>query len=154
MKKSQLYDVVCTMTKRDGEQYTQTVGTKLDKEEAQKAMVDVALSNLEYNGTIYFDKDEFCYDAITDRDAVYDKAAAYVKEHGAGMNVSVEQWDGVVLDYVLVSCAKKPTGVKLTLTKAEVKFLKTLFNEHIDEVSDMVDDAKTLFSLDEKIQKL
>ena len=154
MKKSQLYDVVCTMTKRDGEQYTRTVGTKLAKAEAQMAMVDDALSNLAYNGTICFDKDDFCYDSITDRDAVYDKAAAYVKEHGAGMNVSVEQWDGVVLEYELVACAKKPTSVTLSLTNAEVTFLKTLFDEHIDEVFDMVDDAKTLFSLDEKIQKL
>jgi len=48
----------------------------------------------------------------------------------------------------------KPTSVTLTLTKAEVKFLKTLFDEHIDEVSDVMDDAETLFSLDEKIQKL
>jgi len=154
MKKSQLYDVVCTMTKCDGEQYTRTVGAKLDKAEAQKAMVDDALSNLAYNGTICFDKDDFCYDAINDRDAVYAEVNAYVKDNGAGMNVSVEQWDGVVLEYELVSCAKEPTGVTLTLTKAEVKFLKTLFDEHIDEVSDMVDDIKPLFSLDEKIQKL
>ena len=154
MKKSQLYDVVCTMTKRDGEQYTRTVGTKLVKAEAQKAMVDDALSNLAYNGTICFDKDDFCYDAINDRDAVYAEVNAYVKDNGAGMTVSVEQWDGDVLEYELVSCAKKAASVTLSLTKAEVTFLKTLFGEHIDEVSDVMDDAETLFSLDEKIQKL
>jgi len=42
----------------------------------------------------------------------------------------------------------------LELTKKEVAFLKTLFDQHADEVSDLVDDYKTFFNLAEKIEKL
>lgn len=42
----------------------------------------------------------------------------------------------------------------LELTKKEVAFLKTLFDQHADEVSDLVDDYKTFFNLADKIEKL
>lgn len=42
----------------------------------------------------------------------------------------------------------------LELTKKEVAFLKTLFDEHADEVSDLVDDYGTFFKLADKIEKL
>jgi hypothetical protein len=42
----------------------------------------------------------------------------------------------------------------LELTQKEVAFLKTLFDQHADEVSDLVDDYGTFFNLAEKIEKL
>lgn len=42
----------------------------------------------------------------------------------------------------------------LELTKKEVAFLKTLFDQHADEVSDLVDDYGTFFKLADKIEKL
>ena len=42
----------------------------------------------------------------------------------------------------------------IELTKKEVAFLKTLFDQHADEVSDLVDDYGTFFKLADKIEKL
>ena len=42
----------------------------------------------------------------------------------------------------------------LELTKKEVAFLKNLFDQHADEVSDLVDDYGTFFKLADKIEKL
>ena len=42
----------------------------------------------------------------------------------------------------------------LELTKKEVAFLKTLFDQHADEVSDLVDDYGTFFKLADKIETL
>lgn len=42
----------------------------------------------------------------------------------------------------------------LELTKKEAEVLKKLFDEHADEVSDMIDDYSTFFKLSGKIAKI
>lgn len=59
MKKEKLYDVVCSKFDAVGnsETYNRTVGTKLTLKEAQQAMLDDALTEVEYNGFIYVGRD-------------------------------------------------------------------------------------------------
>lgn len=49
---------------------------------------------------------------------------------------------------------RKTSNKTLVLTKKEAAFLKKLFDEHADEVSDLIDDYSTFFKLSDKIEKL
>ena len=49
---------------------------------------------------------------------------------------------------------KKPTEITLNLTKKEAKYLKTLFTDYINEISDVCDDYEAMFSVSGKIEKL
>lgn len=103
MKKEKLYDVVCSKFDAvgNGETYNRTVATKLPLKEAQQAMLDDALTEVEYNGFIYVGKDneEFKY---TDYDALEKNVHDYLKRHSIGKSMSVTQWDNEEIDYSIV----------------------------------------------------
>lgn len=48
----------------------------------------------------------------------------------------------------------KSTETTLTLTKKEAKYLKTLFTDYINEISDVCGDYESMFSVAEKIGNL
>ena len=47
----------------------------------------------------------------------------------------------------------KPAVITLTLTEKEAKYLKTLFTDFINEISDLCDDYESMFSIAEKIEE-
>ena len=103
MKKEKLYNVVCSKcdSYSDTEPYTRTVGVKLPLKEAQQAMLDDALSEIEYNGHIYVGKDGEEFEYI-DYDNLKENVTKYLKRHSIGRSMSVTQWDGEELDYSIV----------------------------------------------------
>ena len=103
MKKEKLYNVVCSKcdSYSDTEPYTRTVGVKLPLKEAQQAMLDDALSEIEYNGYIYVGKDGEEFEYI-DYDNLKENVTKYLKRHSIGRSMSVTQWDGEELDYSIV----------------------------------------------------
>lgn len=49
---------------------------------------------------------------------------------------------------------KKTAVITLSLTKKEANYLKTLFTDYINEISDVCDDYEAMFSVSDKIEKL
>lgn len=102
-KKEKLYDVICSKSNpySDTEPYERTVGTKLPLKEAQQAMLDDALSEIEYNGHIYVGKDGEEFEYI-DYDNLEENVRRYLKRHSIGTSLNITQWDNEELDYSIV----------------------------------------------------
>ena len=104
MATEKLYDVVCSKcanTYGDSDTYTRTVCSGIPLKEAQQAMLDDALSKIEYNGHIYVGNENEEFDYL-DYDTLKEKVTRYLKRHSIGRSMSVIQWSNDVIDYSIV----------------------------------------------------
>ena len=120
MAKAKLYDVFCTKSNLldNDEPFHRTIGLKLPLKEAQETMLDVALSDIEYNGHIYVGKDgeEFEY---ADYDTLKENVTRYLKRHSVGRSITVTQWDNEELDYSIVEHKEPDQAEVWTVAWAE-----------------------------------